>query len=297
MQRETELRAQIARLEAQADLPATVVRAHGASEAGDPAAILAREEASSAEKTLSDAAKATSRRAREALQAAYRFAGLSLFPCAPDELGLRFETSHGSAFFESYFVVLGVTDEGDDAAGLLTVRKHSLPAFVPLSQLVGELLNRDLGAFVARISDFVNAFVARREALRELVAEHGASLANVQSTATYDCVGFERADPLNAAKTVSYRLIYDDLAEALPTRCAIVSGKLEAGRKRRRGEGEGEGESASEVDDDDEVSADERAPKRFRALEDAFLTRPLREAFVSSLREAIYADAAPQAQA
>ncbi|NXL24708.1 CENPO protein, partial [Setophaga kirtlandii] len=50
----------------------------------------------------------------------------------------------------------------------LRIRRHSIPPFIPLQGLAREFLPGKLREFLARLSQHLNAFVARREQLRLL---------------------------------------------------------------------------------------------------------------------------------
>ena len=58
----------------------------------------------------------------------YRLAGLTLFPLAPSKTGVRFDTVYKGQFLEQYYLILHAT--ADDR---MSVHRHTLPCFVPLS--------------------------------------------------------------------------------------------------------------------------------------------------------------------
>ncbi|KAK3087481.1 hypothetical protein FSP39_006519 [Pinctada imbricata] len=74
-----------------------------------------------------------------------------------NKITLRFETSHRNIVRESYFMELAQSDAG------LTVCRHDLPCFVPLVHLEKEHLMTNTQLFLMHISDYLQAYVKRRE--------------------------------------------------------------------------------------------------------------------------------------
>eukprot|EP01147_Barroeca_monosierra_P001411 gene1411-4577_t len=95
------------------------------------------------------------------LQRAYRLGGSSLFAINPTTICVRFETSFRGKFFEEYFAVL-IYDQTT-----LQLSQHTLPMFLPLQQLQ-YLAKTNLTQFLEETSALLQAFVARREQLKEL---------------------------------------------------------------------------------------------------------------------------------
>ncbi|KAF9974320.1 hypothetical protein BGZ73_002276 [Actinomortierella ambigua] len=87
-----------------------------------------------------------------------------------NRLGIRFETSTLGRYFEPYYVILVCVEkqEGDKVEKKFHVYKHTIPHWLPLKDWERKYLNRDMGTFVRRVSDHLQAFIRRREGLRQL---------------------------------------------------------------------------------------------------------------------------------
>lgn len=127
------------------------------------------------------------------VQIAYRLAGHSVFPLSATRSGIRFETSYNGSYYEQYYVILDLaTDEGkvrccslEKSWGaditkekpphrpvpllcppfhfpLHQIYRHTLPPLVPLRELA-PYVAKDLARFVSAVSDYLNAYVARRQ--------------------------------------------------------------------------------------------------------------------------------------
>jgi hypothetical protein len=87
----------------------------------------------------------------------YRLAGHTIFTLKNGKQAARFDTMYMGRFFEQYFMIISA-----DEAGQAAVHHHSLPAFVPLAEILPHFAT-DVNRVFRRISDYLNAYVARRE--------------------------------------------------------------------------------------------------------------------------------------
>ncbi|KAG0228157.1 hypothetical protein BGW41_003527 [Actinomortierella wolfii] len=110
--------------------------------------------------------------------AAYRLTGVTIFKEATPErhyrkserdngsdkrltksrLGIRFETS----------TLVCVEKQTGDRREKFKVYKHTIPHWLPLKDWERKYLNRDMITFVRKVSDHLQAFIRRREGLRQL---------------------------------------------------------------------------------------------------------------------------------
>ncbi|NXF00132.1 CENPO protein, partial [Menura novaehollandiae] len=127
-------------------------------------------------------------------------------------LGTAFEGS----YLDSFHLELPVRPE-------LRIRRHSIPAFIPLEQLSREFLHSDFRSFLGRLCQHLNGFVGRRlqvELLQEHFSDwiqgtlHRNSLCNLL-TFTYNIPGNSRSFPFRA------RLLYRDPCRSLPTEVTV----------------------------------------------------------------------------
>ncbi|NWX93806.1 CENPO protein, partial [Nothoprocta pentlandii] len=104
------------------------------------------------------------------------------------------------------------------------IRRHSVPAFIPLQQLAARHLPADLKRFLSVLSDHLNAYVGRRyqaDQLQERFSSHLGgtvqrnSLCNMLAF-SYNTSGRSESFPFSA------RLLYGDPCRSLPTE-AVVS--------------------------------------------------------------------------
>ncbi|KAG0262380.1 hypothetical protein DFQ27_002362 [Actinomortierella ambigua] len=87
-----------------------------------------------------------------------------------NRLGVRFETSTLGRYFEPYYIILVCVEkqEGDKVVKRFHVYKHTIPHWLPLKDWERKYLNRDIGTLVRKVSDHLQAFIRRREGLRQL---------------------------------------------------------------------------------------------------------------------------------
>jgi len=82
-----------------------------------------------------------------------------------------------------------------------TVAEHSLPKFIPVSQLVVRHLARNMRSFVAQLKDYVQAFASRREQWHELLRSFSPS--SRASAAASSARALQRTMPIAAQRSSS----------------------------------------------------------------------------------------------
>ncbi|NXA39908.1 CENPO protein, partial [Eudromia elegans] len=126
-------------------------------------------------------------------------------------------TAYEGAYLDAFYVELAT-------APRVQIRRHSVPAFIPLEQLARRHLHTDIRRFLGALSDHLNAYVGRRyqaDQLQERFSGHlegtlqRNSLCNVLAF-NYNTSGRGESFPFRA------RLLYGDPCSCLPTE-AVVS--------------------------------------------------------------------------
>jgi hypothetical protein len=90
-------------------------------------------------------------------------------------------------YFECYYASLALSSDEQS----LIIDKHTFPWFLPLQQLASKYLNDDMRRFVREVGEFLDAFVARRETVKELKGDEGTNVKNVNTTDAHDHITFE----------------------------------------------------------------------------------------------------------
>lgn len=157
----------------------------------------------------------TNRRARRqqaALGHAYRLAGRTTFSVGDENLiGVCLDTSSPSgAFLEPYYVVMQLTP--------LAVHKHTMPYFVPVTSIAEARLGVSLQSFLDEISDYLQAYVMRREQLHNFKEAHP-EIGLVEFTTPIDYVEISNT---SLDRYVRIQLAYDDLKQILPQRAVVL---------------------------------------------------------------------------
>ncbi|KAF9920658.1 hypothetical protein FBU30_009487 [Linnemannia zychae] len=101
---------------------------------------------------------------------------------SPKDAGIRFDTFALRKYYEPYYVMLSVTpkarraspQDNDEAdidirKSIFEITKHTIPHWVPLRELEKRYLNRDMSTFTRLVSDYLQAYVTRRENLSQVV--------------------------------------------------------------------------------------------------------------------------------
>eukprot|EP00051_Salpingoeca_urceolata_P018280 m.255655 g.255655 ORF g.255655 m.255655 type:complete len:327 (+) comp19164_c1_seq1:96-1076(+) len=200
-------------------------------------------------KRVMEMAKTNGKRRRiNELHIAYRMAGQTVFPLTPTRTGVRFDTAHGGRFFEQYYLVLELRSQA------MTVFRHTLPPFVPVMELARRYLKdgstaKDNAAssntkrFLSVVSDYLNAFVDRREQALRVQNTLGEHLMGHVATSAPAC---NRTELTLASASIGsgvigddedadvrVQIVYEDLASSVPTR-VFVAALDDSGTKLRR---------------------------------------------------------------
>jgi len=151
------------------------------------------------------------RRQQAALGHAYRLAGRTTFSVGQDDLiGVCLDTTSPSgAFLEPYYVVLQLEP--------LAPHKHTIPYFVPVDKIAEARLNVSLQSFLDEISDYLQAFVMRREQLYRFKEAHP-EIGFVEYSTPVDYIEVSNT---SLERYVRIQLAYDDLKQVLPQRAVV----------------------------------------------------------------------------
>jgi len=104
----------------------------------------------------------------EDFKIAYRLIGKTLFYVKDsNQIGIRFDTFFGGKYHECYYAII----DFDYSTNQLVLYKHTIPYFIPLDTIKARFLNTNIKLFVDAVSDYLNAFVARREQVLMLQQE------------------------------------------------------------------------------------------------------------------------------
>ncbi|KAF9124636.1 hypothetical protein BGW39_008062 [Mortierella sp. 14UC] len=100
----------------------------------------------------------------------------------PKDAGIRFDTFALGKYFEPYYIMLRTTpkdkeinpqndedDQLDNRTTTFEIAKHTIPHWIPLRETEKRYLNRDMSTFTRSISDYLQAFVARRENIIQII--------------------------------------------------------------------------------------------------------------------------------
>jgi Cenp-O kinetochore centromere component len=149
-----------------------------------------------------------------------------------ETLGIRFDTSYGNSYFERYYVILARVQQdskssasasaSSGASKKMFVHKHSIPPSIPINSYEKQFLNRDLPTFASLIHQQLNAYVARREQLKQLhtfVANLGNKTVVVRSSAALDLVHIEFETSSKYAYDI--HILYDSGDCIRPTRVLV----------------------------------------------------------------------------
>ncbi|KAI9232786.1 MAG: Cenp-O kinetochore centromere component-domain-containing protein [Podila humilis] len=91
------------------------------------------------------------------------------------QIGIRIETFAQAKYYEPYYIMLRIKDaknkDDDDYTAELEVTNHTIPHWIPLRDLVRRHLNRDMKMFTRKVSEYLQAFVVRRENINKLLRD------------------------------------------------------------------------------------------------------------------------------
>jgi len=165
----------------------------------------------------SEIGKKRKKRNLAAMNHAYRLVGRSTFSVKePGCVGVCLETSFEGKFLEPYYVVLRVEP--------LEVHRHTLPYFVPVDDLAKQfLIGNDVMEFLDELAEFAQAFVLRREMLKEFREAH--KEVEIVTSAPFDYIEIQHK---TATRSLQIVLAYDDLKKHLPERANVLEGSHSA---------------------------------------------------------------------
>ncbi|KAF9318346.1 hypothetical protein BG003_011359 [Podila horticola] len=91
------------------------------------------------------------------------------------QIGIRIETFAQAKYHEPYYIMLRIKDAknkvDDDHTAELEITKNTIPHWIPLRDLARRHLNRDMKIFTRKVSEYLQAFVARRENINKLLRD------------------------------------------------------------------------------------------------------------------------------
>ncbi|KAF8932998.1 hypothetical protein BGZ47_011070 [Haplosporangium gracile] len=100
------------------------------------------------------------------------------------DAGIRLDTFALGKYYEPYYIMLRTTPIGsknnpqdldedpqlDTKKSTFEIAKHTIPHWIPLRELEKRYLNRDMSTFTGSVSDYLQAFVTRRENINQIIA-------------------------------------------------------------------------------------------------------------------------------
>ncbi|XP_021377527.1 centromere protein O-like [Mizuhopecten yessoensis] len=142
----------------------------------------------------------------------YRLTGVSVHSQEKNSFTLCFDNNFKSKFYESYYVELLKRDNET-----FELKHHSLPKFVPVADLAGHHLKDDPSEFASKVSDYLYAYVTRRE---EVARVQESILENKLQVTVTDAVDFVQLylGKLTSKVSIKVTLTYQDLLHVTPTR-------------------------------------------------------------------------------
>ncbi|KAG9061990.1 hypothetical protein KI688_006709 [Linnemannia hyalina] len=122
----------------------------------------------------------------------------------PKDAGIRFDTFALGTFcfcryYEPYYIMLRTTPIGSrnnpqnldededpqlDTKKTFEIAKHTIPHWIPLSELEKRYLNRDMSTFTRSVADYLQAFVTRRENINEIINTFSLDKSLIQAATT-----------------------------------------------------------------------------------------------------------------
>ncbi|KAG0362264.1 hypothetical protein BG005_006250 [Podila minutissima] len=91
------------------------------------------------------------------------------------QIGIRIETFAQAKYQEPYYILLRIKDsktkDDDGHTAELEITKNTIPHWIPLRDLARRHLNRDMKMFTRKVSEYLQAFVARRENINKLLRD------------------------------------------------------------------------------------------------------------------------------
>ncbi|KAG0348119.1 hypothetical protein BG004_006022 [Podila humilis] len=114
-------------------------------------------------------------------------------PSKRKQIGIRIDTFALARYFEPYYIMLSIQDrkknnEALDTNATLEITKHTIPHWIPLRDFATRYLNRDMKTFTQRVSEYLQAFVVRRENISKILKDFSSAAESLPK---------EEKDPLN----------------------------------------------------------------------------------------------------
>jgi hypothetical protein len=89
---------------------------------------------------------------------------------------------------ERFYIIL--TEPSKDSEDTLSVYRHTLPYFLPVSLWASSLLPNALSEFIEIAEAHLNAFVARREMWKGVLATYQSSISDESVSQPHDLIAF-----------------------------------------------------------------------------------------------------------
>ncbi|KAF9902364.1 hypothetical protein EC991_004996 [Linnemannia zychae] len=101
----------------------------------------------------------------------------------PKDAGIRFDTFALGKYYEPYYIMLRSApkdkenelqndeDQLNNRKSTFEITKHTIPHWIPLRETEKHYLNRDMSTFTRNISDYLQAFVTRRENIIQIIKD------------------------------------------------------------------------------------------------------------------------------
>lgn len=147
---------------------------------------------------------------------AFRLTGFSVHSVTNDKLICSYDTSYNGLCYETFYIEIC-----DLEKETCKVERHSIPCFIPVLELEKKLLKVDPKQFFLKLSDYLFAYVSRKEELRLLQEKESKK---ISVTVTYskpvDFVEIKIGNHKDIIK-LEWQLTYTDLLHTRPTKVRL----------------------------------------------------------------------------
>ncbi|XP_032880975.1 centromere protein O [Amblyraja radiata] len=157
----------------------------------------------------------------------YRLTGISSELRDSSTMSVCIHTAYDGTYLDSYQLDMRLQQPRK-------LLRHNLPACIPLQQSAGELLQRDLPAFLEAVHGMLNAYVSRRYQLQQM-QEHYDWTSQIRKNTAYNLLRFHYSvEDGETDKDIRVKLVYEDLNSCLPTGVTITcTGAAEEGLQEK----------------------------------------------------------------
>ncbi|CAK9217528.1 hypothetical protein BDL97_02G070800 [Sphagnum fallax] len=131
-------------------------------------------------------------------------------------ISVRFDTGFGEEKCESYYCVL----TSSSATDKLHVTEHSIPFFLPLRELEKAHLATSPRVFIDYVGDILQAYVSRREQVREVKETKGEHIGELYHSLSFSLIELMLKEP---HCQVGVSLAYYNLESELPTQSSVTA--------------------------------------------------------------------------